>query len=53
MDTAERKHLKLTACNVRKGIIEGTFKAVARALAKAVAVQEAYKNEIPSTKGVL
>ena len=34
-------------------IIEGTFKAVARALAKAVAVQEAYKNEIPSTKGVL
>ena len=34
-------------------IIEGTFKAVARALAKAVTVQEAYKNEIPSTKGVL
>ena len=34
-------------------IIEGTFKAVARAMAKAVAVQEAYKNEIPSTKGVL
>ena len=34
-------------------IIEGTFKAVARALAKAVAVQEAYQDEIPSTKGVL
>ena len=34
-------------------IIEGTFKAVARAMAKAVAVQEAYKDEIPSTKGVL
>ena len=34
-------------------IIEGTFKAVARALAKAVAVQAAYKDEIPSTKGVL
>ena len=34
-------------------IIEGTFKAVARALAKAVSVQEAYKDEIPSTKGVL
>ncbi|MBQ3616135.1 MAG: imidazoleglycerol-phosphate dehydratase HisB [Anaerotignum sp.] len=32
-------------------IIEGTFKAVARALAKAVAVQEAYKDEIPSTRG--
>ncbi|MBR6779724.1 MAG: transketolase, partial [Clostridia bacterium] len=27
MDTAERKQLKLTACNVRKGIIEGTFNA--------------------------
>ena len=34
-------------------IIEGTFKAVARALAQAVSVQEAYKDEIPSTKGVL
>ena len=34
-------------------IIEGTFKAVARAMEKAVAVQEAYKDEIPSTKGVL
>jgi len=34
-------------------MIEGTFKAVARALAKAVTVQEAYKDEIPSTKGVL
>ena len=34
-------------------IIEGTFKAVARALAKAVQVQEAYRDEIPSTKGVL
>ena len=27
MDTAERKQLKITACNVRKGIIEGTFHA--------------------------
>ena len=34
-------------------IIEGTFKAVARALAKAVAVQDAYKDELPPTKGVL
>ena len=34
-------------------IIEGAFKAVARAMAKAVTVQEAYKDEIPSTKGVL
>lgn len=34
-------------------IIEGAFKAVARALAKAVAIQAAYGDEIPSTKGVL
>ncbi len=27
MDTAERKQLKLIACKVRKGIIEGTFNA--------------------------
>ena len=34
-------------------IIEGTFKAVARALRKAVAMDEAARDEIPSTKGVL
>lgn len=34
-------------------IIEGTFKAFARALANAVKIQEEYKDEIPSTKGVL
>lgn len=34
-------------------IIEGAFKAAARALAKAAAIEEAYKEEIPSTKGVL
>lgn len=34
-------------------IIEGTFKSVARALKYAIAIDEAYKNEIPSTKGVL
>lgn len=34
-------------------IIEGTFKAVARALGKATAIDESRKNEIPSTKGVL
>ncbi len=34
-------------------IIEGTFKSVARALKYAVAIDEAHKNEIPSTKGVL
>ncbi|SHH77627.1 imidazoleglycerol-phosphate dehydratase [Sporobacter termitidis DSM 10068] len=34
-------------------IIEAGFKALARALAKAVKLDEAYKDEIPSTKGVL
>lgn len=34
-------------------IIEGAFKAAARALAQAVSIQEAYREEIPSTKGVL
>jgi imidazoleglycerol-phosphate dehydratase len=34
-------------------IIEGVFKATARALRKAVAVDEKCKDEIPSTKGVL
>ena len=34
-------------------IIEGAFKAVARALGKAVKIDENRKEEIPSTKGVL
>ena len=34
-------------------IIEGIFKAVARALSKATALDEAHKDEMPSTKGVL
>ena len=34
-------------------IIEGTFKALGRTLAKAVKINKEYKNEIPSTKGVL
>jgi len=34
-------------------IIEGTFKAFARALRAAVKIDEAKKDEIPSTKGVL
>ncbi len=34
-------------------IIEGTFKAVARTLGKAVAIDERRAEEIPSTKGVL
>jgi len=34
-------------------IIEGVFKALARALAKATAIDENNKNKVPSTKGVL
>lgn len=34
-------------------IIEGVFKSAARALSQAVRLNEKYKNEIPSTKGVL
>ena len=34
-------------------IIEGTFKAVARVLKQAVSIDENFKDEIPSTKGVL
>lgn len=34
-------------------IIEGTFKSVARTLHDAVAIDPAFANEIPSTKGVL
>ncbi len=34
-------------------IIEGMFKSVARSIKQAIAVDEEYKDEIPSTKGVL
>ena len=34
-------------------IIEGTFKSIARTLRTAVSIEERFKDEIPSTKGVL
>lgn len=34
-------------------IIEGAFKAVARSLRKAVAIDKAFADDVPSTKGVL
>ena len=34
-------------------IIEGAFKSVARSLNEAVEIEERFKNQIPSTKGVL
>lgn len=46
-------HIKELAGKNTHHIIEGTFKAIGRTLSKAVKINEEYKNEIPSTKGVL
>jgi len=44
--------LKLSGKNSHH-ILEGVYKSAARSLKQAVSIEEAYKNEIPSTKGVL
>ncbi len=46
-------HIKMLSGKNTHHIIEGTFKSVARTLCKAVKLDEEFKNEIPSTKGVL
>ena len=46
-------HIKKMAGVNSHHIIEGAFKSVARSLRMAVAIDEAFKDEIPSTKGVL
>lgn len=46
-------HIKQLAGMNSHHIIEGTFKALARALSSAVKIDDAHKDEIPSTKGVL
>ena len=46
-------HIKMLSGKNTHHIIEGTFKSVARTLRKAVQLDEEFKNEIPSTKGVL
>ena len=46
-------HLKQLSGKNSHHIIEGTFKSFARALKEAVKIDSLYKNEIPSTKGVL
>ena len=46
-------HIRQLAGTNSHHIIEGAFKSVARSLRQAVSIDEAYKNEIPSTKGVL
>ncbi|MBR4972897.1 MAG: imidazoleglycerol-phosphate dehydratase HisB [Clostridia bacterium] len=46
-------HIKQLEGKNSHHIIEGTFKSVARSLKEAVAIDKRFKNEIPSTKGVL
>jgi len=46
-------HLRELAGENSHHIIEGAFKAFGRALKDAVAIDETYRDEIPSTKGML
>ena len=46
-------HIKQLEGTNSHHIIEGTFKSIARTLRQAVAVDERFRDEIPSTKGVL
>ena len=46
-------HIRQMAGRNSHHIIEGAFKSVARSLRQAVAIDEAFADEIPSTKGVL
>ncbi len=46
-------HLRQLAGTNSHHIIEGAFKAFARALKKAITIEEKFKDEIPSTKGVI
>lgn len=46
-------HIRQLAGSNSHHIIEGTFKSVARSLKAAVAIDTAFADEIPSTKGVL
>lgn len=46
-------HMRQLAGKNSHHIVEGCFKALGRTLSKAAAVDEEYKDEIPSTKGVL
>ncbi len=46
-------HIRQLAGSNSHHIIEGTFKSVARSLKAAVAIDAAFADEIPSTKGVL
>lgn len=46
-------HIKQLEGKNAHHIVEGTFKSFARTMRKAVEIDENFKNEIPSTKGVL
>ena len=46
-------HIKQLEGKNSHHIIEGTFKSIARTLRTAVSIEERFKDEIPSTKGVL
>ena len=46
-------HLRQLTGSNSHHIIEGAFKSVARSLKKAVAIDQAFANEVPSTKGLL
>ncbi len=46
-------HMRQLAGTNTHHIIEACFKALARAFGQAVAIDQVYKDEIPSTKGVL
>ena len=46
-------HIRQLAGSNSHHIIEGAFKSVARSLRKAVAIDRAFANDVPSTKGVL
>lgn len=46
-------HIKMLSGKNSHHIIEGIFKAFGRVLGEASAIDEKYKNEIPSTKGML
>ncbi len=46
-------HIRQLAGKNAHHIIEGTFKSVARTLAKATKIDEGRRDEVPSTKGVL
>lgn len=46
-------HIKMLAGENSHHIIEGIFKALARAMKEAVKIDEKFADEIPSTKGIL